>query len=97
MTASYFPFIAMSNTASWSENSDYKLVHLIDKGHDVYFDDYGIADNGSLFVQGDVFTPSSYASSFPILGRFNDSSQIGYQITIVTLTANEATIKIDRI
>jgi len=94
--SSYYPYIAMSNTSYYSEDPDYKLLHLIDKGGDVYFNS-GIADNGSLFVQGNVFSPATYANMFINSGRFNDLSLIGYQITVVTLNSTQATIQIDRI
>ncbi len=97
MTSSYYPYVAMSNTASYSQVENYKLVHLLDKGHDVYFSSTGIADNGSLFVQGDFFSPAAYSSSFPEGGRFNDYSAIGYSLSFTSITNEQAVVQINRI
>lgn len=95
----YYPYVAHSNSVEYSENQNFKLVHLIDKGKDAKFsnNEYGMADNGSLFVEGDTFSPTGYKNMFYYSGKFNDQTAIGYSITLVSLSLTQVTLEITRI
>ncbi|MDX9948805.1 MAG: hypothetical protein RBS38_15700, partial [Bacteroidales bacterium] len=92
-----YPYIAMSNTASRSQNPDYKLVHLLEENRMFTFELNGVANNNTLFQKGSYFTPERYDHFFPENGVFNDGSEIGYRIEIVDMSATQATIQIHRL
>jgi hypothetical protein len=55
------------------------------------------ADNSTLFLQGSVFTPSTFSSFFPVPGKFNSGESINYSITVTSITSTSATITIERL
>jgi M6 family metalloprotease-like protein len=95
-TTEHYPYIAHSNTKSKSENQNYRLLRLIDRsGVDIYKQG-NIADNDSLFKEGDSFKPSTFGSFFSG-GKFNGSSSIGYEITVQSINSEKTTLIVKRI
>jgi hypothetical protein len=89
--------IAASNTASRSQNRDFKLIHLLEADGVNSFKNGFDADNSTLFLQGSVFTPSTFSSFFPVPGKFNSGESINYSITVTSMTSTSATITIERL
>jgi hypothetical protein len=91
--------IAHSNSLKYSENEDYKLLHLIEKNGVNTFINGQIATDATLFRQGDTFNPATTHSSFfnHQVGKFNDESLIGYQVNVTTLTNQAATLTVTKI
>lgn len=89
--------IAASNTASRSQNRDFKLIHLLEADGVNSFKNGFDADNSTLFLQGSVFTPSTFSSFFPVPGKFNSGESINYSITVTSITSTSATITIERL
>lgn len=73
-----------------------KLLHLLEANGENTFREGFTATNNTLFQEGDSFTPLKHFSSFPIFGQFNDGSEIGYTITIDSITPEGATLTITR-
>ena len=96
---SSYPVIAHSNSVEYSENENYKLIHLIEKNGVNTFKTGKIANNDTLFRLGDTFNPTTTHSSFfhHEIGRFNDQSLIGHQVTISSLTNQAVTLTITKI
>jgi hypothetical protein len=92
-----FALIGASNTASRSIDSDYRLIHLIEAGGVNTFINGSPATNDTLFVTGDTFTPSSFASFFTMSGAFNSGEPIGYAFEIVSINSSGAVIEITRL
>jgi M6 family metalloprotease-like protein len=94
-----YPMIAHSNSLEYTENEDYKLIHLIEKNGVNTFIDGKIANNNTLFRQGDTFNPTTTHASFfhHQTGRFNDESLIGYQVNVTTLTNQAVTLTVTKI
>jgi M6 family metalloprotease-like protein len=97
--------IAHSNTfpipknRKYTENENYKLIHLIEKNGVNTFIDGEIATNATLFRQGDTFNPTTTHTNFFYhqVGRFNDLSLIGYQVNVTTLTNQAVTLTVTKI
>jgi M6 family metalloprotease-like protein/uncharacterized repeat protein (TIGR02543 family) len=96
-TSTEYAYIAASNTASRSQTSTFKMIHLLEAGGVNTFKTGSRASNASLFTQGMTFTPSTFASFFPVLGKFNSGENINYSITITSLSSTSATITITRL
>ena len=100
---SQYAEIVASNTKSniVGPNSTFKLLRLIEPngGSSLLRGNAVIADNSYLFRQGDVFKPSFYKSGkgFKTGPTFNDDSPLNYQIKIVEVTNNNATLIITKI
>lgn len=94
-----YPYIAHSNSAEYSQNENYKLIHLIEKNGVNTFIDGDIANNATLFRLGDTFNPYTTHSSFFYhgAGQFNDQSQIGYSVSITALTNSSVTLTVNKI
>jgi M6 family metalloprotease-like protein len=88
--------IAHSNSSGYSQNPNYRLLHLIEAGGTNTFKNGAIASNQTLFTQGSTFNPKTNHSSFfyQSNGRFNDLSSIGYRIEFTSVTATEATMSV---
>jgi len=96
-TSTEYTYIAASNTASRSQTSTFKMIHLLEAGGVNTFKTGSRASNASLFTQGMTFTPSTFASFFPVSGKFNSGENINYSITITSLSNTSATITITRL
>lgn len=98
-TSGSYPVIAQSNSLQYSENENYKLIHLIEKNGVNTFIDGRFANNTTLFRQGDTFNPTTTHASFFYhqTGRFNDQSLIGYQVNVTTLTNQAVTLTVTKI
>ena len=96
---SSYPVLAHSNTGEYSENANYRLLHLLEAGGVNTFKNSGaIATNATLFQQGDSFSPSSFASFFnQPNGKFNDNTTIGYSISVTSMSSTQATVAITKI
>jgi M6 family metalloprotease-like protein len=94
-----FIAIAHSNSLEYSNDENYKLIHLIEKNGVNTFIDGEIASNATLFRQGDTFNPTTTHASFFYhqVGRFNDQSLIGYQVNVTTLTNQAVTLTVTKI
>ena len=94
-----YPMVAHSNSLQYSENENYKLIHLIEKNGVNTFINGKIANNTTLFRQGDTFNPATTHASFFYhqTGRFNDQSLIGYQVNVATLTNQAVTLTVTKI
>jgi M6 family metalloprotease-like protein len=89
-----YTYIAASNTASFSQFSNFKLIHLLEATGTNSFINNKTATNNTLFTSGQSFTPSSFSHFFPISARFNDGSQIGYSITVNDVSSTQAVVTI---
>jgi len=96
---SYYTDIAVSNSSEYSAaNASYKAVHLLEAGGvNTFKNSDGYATNATLFTQGKTFTPSSFASFFPVSGKFDDGTAIGYSISVTSVSATNATVTITKI
>jgi M6 family metalloprotease-like protein len=94
-----YPYIAHSNSLQYTQNENYKLIHLIEEGDVNTFIDGDTATNATLFRQGDTFNPTTTHASFFYhqVGRFNDQSLIGYSVSVATLTANAVTLTVTKL
>ena len=94
-----YPLVAHSNSLQYTENENYKLLHLIEKDGVNTFIDGWTASNDTLFRQGDTFNPTTTHASFFYHqgGRFNDQSLIGYSVSVATLTANAVTLTVTKL
>jgi len=99
LSATQYAFIAHSNTVDYSENANFRLLHLLEEGGVNTFKDAGAyATNATLFQQGDSFNPTDYSAFFfQAGGRFNDNSSIGYSIAITSMSSSQATVTITKI
>lgn len=98
-TSGSYPSIAHSNSIDYSENENFKLIHLIEENGVNTFIDGEIASNTTLFRQGDTFNPTTTHASFFYhqVGKFNDESLIGYQVNVTTLTNQAVTLTFTKI
>jgi M6 family metalloprotease-like protein len=94
-----YPYIAHSNSLQYTQNENYKLIHLIEEGGVNTFIDGDTATNATLFRQGDTFNPTTTHASFFYhqVGRFNDQSLIGYSVSVATLNANAVTLTVTKL
>lgn len=95
----FYPYIAHSNSVDFSENENYKLLHLIEKNGVNTFIDGAIASNSTLFRNGDTFHPTTTHQDFFYhqVGRFNDESEIGYSVFFSNLNTQGVTLTINRL
>ena len=98
-SVSTYPYIAHSNTVDYSQNANFRLLHLLEAGGVNTFKNNGaVATNATLFRQGNTFTPATFSSFFYNSGgRFNDNTTIGYSIAVNTITYSKATLTITKI
>ncbi len=96
---SNYPYIAASNSSEFSQDENYRLLHLLEAGGvNTFKNDLAVATNATLFQQGDSFSPNAFASFFTRTGgRFNDGSNIGYSIEVTSMTSTSATVTITKI
>ena len=87
--------IASSNTRSYAANG-YTLIHLIESSGRNTFKNGEVATNDTLFTQGNVFDPNLFTALFSHFENgaaiFNDYSEIGYKISIDSITSKNATL-----
>lgn len=88
----YYYYIGASNTPSYSyspdynQNSDYRLLHLIEATNDFtfvgnnFYQNYG--NNEVLFHSGDYFSISKYSKFFVNGSLMNNKSELPYEIYI---------------
>lgn len=88
--------IAHSNTPSRSVSSNF-LVHLLEATQINSFKNGAAANNDTLFVQGNQFTPTRFQSFFNNRTNLNDGTAIGYNISIDSITSNKATLTFTKI
>jgi len=98
-SGSYYTDIVVSNSSEYSiANANYKLVHLLEAGGTNTFKNYNaIASNGTLFTEGDTFSPTSFANFFYISGKFDDNTSIGYSISVNSVSSSSASVTINRL
>jgi M6 family metalloprotease-like protein len=96
---SFYPYLAHSNSSEYSQNVNFKLLHLLEAGGSNTFINGATATNNTLFKQGNTFNPTSTHSSFFYYsgGRFNDQSLIGYSVQISSVTNQQATLVVTKI
>jgi len=94
-----YPLVAHSNSLEYTQNDNYKLIHLIEEGGINTFIDGDTATNETLFRQGDTFNPTAKHANFFYhqTGRFNDQSLIGYQVNVTTLTNEAVTLTVTKL
>lgn len=88
---SYYTDIVESNTTT-SMTDNTHLLHLIEANKKDTFKNGAPATNATLFKEGSTFTPSSYSMFFANGTKFNDGSDIGYNISIDSITSSKATL-----
>jgi M6 family metalloprotease-like protein len=95
----HYPYVAHSNSLEYTQDKNYKLLHLIEKNGTNTFINGSIARDSTLFIQGDTFNPTTTHASFfhHQTGRFNDQSLIGYQVNVTTLTNQAVTLTVAKI
>ena len=90
--------IAHSNTPSYSEDPDYRLIHMIQAGGTNTFDTGDIGTNADLFTTGKNFSMATYGSQFFKNGSLlNNGNALGYTIEFVSVSSSSATIRITKI
>jgi M6 family metalloprotease-like protein len=91
--------LAHSNSSDYSQNPNFRLLHLIEAGGVNTFKTGGFATNQTLFKQGSSFNPTTTHSSFfyQTGGRFNDLSSIGYRVEFTSLSATSMTMSVIQI
>jgi len=96
---SNYPYIAHSNSVDWSQNENFKLLHLLEESGTNTFIDGDVASNATLFRSGDVFNPATTHSGlfYNQGGRFNDNSLIGYSVSFSNVTSQSATLTVTKI
>ncbi len=94
-----YAYLAHSNSLDYSQDPDYRLLHLLEEGGVNTFKDNGdVATNATLFQQGDEFTAAAYATFFASPGgRFNDNALIGYSIEVTSMSSTSTTLTITKI
>lgn len=97
--ASYYPYVAMSNSSEYSNNPDWKLIHLLEEsGVNTFKNNGAVADDNTLFTLGSTFNPTStHSTFFNASGKFNDASSIGYTFTVTALSSGGATLTFTKI
>lgn len=93
-----YAYIAQSNTASRSQDSTHKLVHLIEGNGSFFFksSQSPTATNSTLFQAGDSFNPTTFAKFFNG-GKMNDGSDLRFSFTVDAMSATEATVTFRRL
>jgi hypothetical protein len=94
--SNYYSFIAASNSRDYSKDPKFKLVSLIDSSGVNVFKQGGYAGDSTLFRQGSSFSASSH-SQFFVSRKFNGGQQIGYSVSVVSMSAESARITITRL
>jgi len=92
--------VGTSNTAAYSSiNSSFKLLTAIDHKGRKFSTNFTssqnpyVADNDTLFQNGDVFTFASFANQFP-LGTMNDGTAFNYRVAFSNLSASGVTLTV---
>ena len=92
--------VAASNTAEYSTiNSSFKLLTAIDHKGRKFSTNFSssqtpfVADNDTLFQNGDVFSFSAFASQFP-LSTMNNGTAFGYRVAFSNLSASGVTLTV---
>jgi M6 family metalloprotease-like protein len=94
-----YPMIAHSNSVDYSQNENYKLIHLLQAGGTNTFITGSTASNATLFRQGSTFNPATTHGSFFTEGanKLNNGLAIGYRIEIQSMTSNQATLVVTKL
>lgn len=94
-----YPYLAHSNSTQYSQNINFKLLHLIEAGGTNTFINGATATDNTLFKQGSTFNPTTTHSSFFYYsgGKFNDQTLIGYTVQFTAVTNQSATLVINQI
>ncbi len=102
---SYTYFPGASNSYSWSyldspDSYDFKLNHLMQadvtsSSDSDHFENGGTASNSTLYNVGDKFAASSIFFSEGT--KFNDGSEVGYSVEMLSKTTNTATVEIEKL
>lgn len=92
--------VGASNTASYSSiNSSFKLLTAIDHKGRKFSTNFSssqnpyVADNDTLFQNGDVFTFASFANQFP-RSTMNDGTAFNYRVAFSNLTPSGVTLTV---
>ena len=91
----YLPAASNSLRYSFASNPNYKLIRLLEATGVNSFMSNGMADNNTLFQEGDSFEASSVF--FTNGKNFNNGKSVGYRIEIEDLSGAEAIIKFTKI
>jgi M6 family metalloprotease-like protein len=96
---SNYTYIAHSNSIDYSQNENFKLLHLLEESGTNTFVDGELASNATLFRAGDTFNPATTHSGlfYNQGGRFNDNSLIGYSVSFSNLTSQSVTLTVTKI
>lgn len=90
--------VANSNTPSYSANSDYRLIHMIQARGTNTFDTGSTGVNADLFTTGKSFSMAANGSQFFENGSLlNNGNALGYTIQFVSVSSTSATIRITKI
>ncbi len=90
--------MANSNTPSFSEDANHRLVHMIQAGGANTFDTGSSGTNTDLFKTGQSFSMSAYGSEFFKNGsKLNNGNNLGYTISFTSVSSSSATIRITKI
>jgi M6 family metalloprotease-like protein len=84
--------IAHSNTYNRGINPEFKLIHLLESSGINTFKHNGFATNQTLFTQGDTFNDGERT---PFV--FNSGQAFPFRILIESVSASQATIRIQRL
>lgn len=88
--------IAHSNSLEYTQNPNFRLLHLLEAGGTNTFKNGFFANDQTLFKQGSSFNPTTTHSSFfyQTGGRFNDLNSIGYRVEFTSLTSTAMTMSV---
>lgn len=93
-----YPYVAMSNSSGFSQDSNLKLIHLLEAGGVNTFRQFNVATNATLFTQGQTFNPNTtHSTFFSSAGKFNDNTNIGYTFTVLALSSSSVTLQFNKI
>jgi len=97
--------IAHSNTNTYNHatNTSFRLIQELDATRKRNFDVFPtlerippVADNGTLFQNGDTFSLVSYASSFPNGLTMNDGTAMPYSVSFSSMSDSSITLAITK-
>lgn len=90
--------MANSNTPSYSQDADHRLVHMIQALGVNTFDTGYSGTNSDLFKTGQSFSMASFGSEFFKNGsHLNNGNDLGYTISFTSVSSSSATIRITKI
>jgi M6 family metalloprotease-like protein len=95
--------LAHSNTSSSNYlNKTYRLIQEMDCTEKRNFDtnayrsSANVADNGTLFQNGNLFTLGTYSNSFPRVSVMNDGTSLPYSVSFSNMSTSSITVTVTK-